>query len=224
MEGLLLLNKPAGKTSFAMVSALRRLLKVKTIGHAGTLDPFATGLLLMLIGKKYTQRSNEFLNFDKEYNAQVRLGIETDTYDCTGAQTAYSHESPSLEQLEAALAQFQGQVSQIPPMFSAKKVKGKKLYELARKGIVIERQPVLVQMNIQLLGYSYPHIELKVSCSKGTYIRSLAHDLGKALGCGGHLAALQRTRCGPYHLADSFDGMLLEQSHCLQDLLKALKR
>ena len=190
-EGLLLLNKPAGKTSFAMVAALRRLLKVKTIGHTGTLDPFATGLLLLLIGKKYTKLSNQFLNSDKEYLARVHLGITTDTYDCEGIPTAHSSLIPSLEQVEKSLTRFQGQILQIPPMYSAKKVKGKKLYELARKGIEVERQPVQVELETRLLDYHYPYLELKISCSKGTYIRSVAHDLGLALGTGAHLAALK---------------------------------
>ena len=205
-EGILLVNKPAGKTSFSLIGALRKKTGIKKIGHAGTLDPFATGLMIILIGKKFTTQSDTFLNHDKEYEATVHLGIETTTYDPEGAITSQHDRIPSLQELEAALTQFQGTIQQIPPMFSAKKIQGKKLYELARKGIEVERKAATVTVKTELVDYSYPELKLKISCSKGTYIRSIAFDLGRVLGCGAHLKKLTRTRCGPYHLNDSIDG------------------
>lgn len=211
-SGILLVNKPKNKTSFSLVGALRRLLKVKKIGHAGTLDPFATGVMVLLVGKQYTKLSDKFLAADKEYLATVHLGIETDSYDCDGKLIAENPSIPSEEELNKALEKFQGEVEQTPPMFSAKKIKGKKLYELARQGISIERQPVKVHLTTKLLHYDYPFVELEVKCSKGTYIRSIAHDLGKLLGCGAHLSALQRTRSGAFHLKDCIDGAILYTS------------
>ncbi len=207
-EGILLLNKPEGKTSFSLVSVLRKVLGVQKIGHAGTLDPFATGLMVMLVGKKYTTKSDQFLNQDKEYLAEVHLGKSTDSYDKEGQITNQSDLVPDLDAIQEAISRFQGEIEQIPPMFSAKKIKGKKLYELARQGKEIERAPCKVTVQITFLAYSYPKLHLRVQCSKGTYIRSLAHDIGKVLGCFGHLTALQRVRCGHFHLHDSFQGDL----------------
>ncbi|MBS0604646.1 MAG: tRNA pseudouridine(55) synthase TruB [Verrucomicrobia bacterium] len=211
-EGILPVSKPKTKTSFSLVSTLRRLTGIRTIGHAGTLDPFADGVMVLLIGKKYTQLSNRFLNQDKEYIATVHLGITTDSYDIDGQITAQSPFIPSLAEVEDALLKFQGTILQTPPMFSAKKVEGKKLYELARKGITIERQPSPVTLRIELIKYSYPLLELKVQCSKGTYIRSLAYDIGLELTCGAHLSALTRTRSGSLSLEDCCDGARLMES------------
>ena len=205
-EGILLVDKPAGKTSFSLVAMLRRHLKVKKIGHAGTLDPFATGVMVMLIGRAYTKLSDSLLCQDKEYIAKVRLGLATDTFDCDGVVQKSSDYIPSKEQIDTVLAQFQGEIEQIPPMYSAKKLQGKKLYELARKGVEVERKPVKISVNIVNLGYCYPELELHVTCSKGTYIRSLAHDIGEALGCGGHLISLQRVRSGDFRLENCVDG------------------
>lgn len=208
-EGILPINKPAGKTSFALVTILRQLTKIRTIGHAGTLDPFATGVMVLLIGKRFTTLSSQFLGQDKEYIATVHLGIETTTYDPEGEVTATSPLIPSLSAIDQALLQFQGTISQTPPMFSAKKVQGKKLYELARKGIVIERHSVPVTLDTTLLDYSYPFLSLKIRCSKGTYIRSIAHDLGKILGCGAHLSQLTRTKSGSISLDQCCNGAQL---------------
>lgn len=208
--GILLLDKPPGKTSFHMVAILRRLLGVQKIGHSGTLDPFATGVMVMLIGRTFTRLSDQFLEADKEYIAQIRLGISTDTFDCDGCVTQESSLRPTLAQVETALAYFQGEIEQIPPMFSAKKQQGKKLYELARQGIVVERKPVKIKLTTCLISYDYPFINISVSCSKGTYIRSIAYDLGIMLGCGGHLTALQRTRSGCFHLKDCFKLEMVE--------------
>jgi tRNA pseudouridine55 synthase len=208
-KGILLIDKPRGKTSFSLVSSLRKLLGVKKIGHAGTLDPFATGVMVMLIGREYTRQSDQFLCEDKEYLAQIHLGISTDTFDCEGAIEKQSDLVPTLEQIERVLNQFQGELDQVPPMYSAKKINGKKLCELARKGKTVERQPVKVKVKITLISYEYPFVNIAVSCSKGTYIRSLAYDIGNVLGCGGHLSKLQRTRSGPFSINDCFDGSLL---------------
>ncbi|MBI5273386.1 MAG: tRNA pseudouridine(55) synthase TruB [Chlamydiia bacterium] len=210
-QGLLLIDKAAGFTSFQIVSLLRRITREKTIGHAGTLDPFATGVMVMLIGREFTKRSNEFLSSDKQYHATVHLGVETSTYDIDGQILGTSPQIPSLAQIEMALAEFQGAIFQTPPMYSAKKVAGQKLYDLARRGITIERAPVQVTLSVQLLDYTYPHLTLLIDCSKGTYIRSLAHDLGKNLGCGAHLSALIRTKSGSFSLDDCVSQHLLTE-------------
>lgn len=201
MNGILLIDKEKGSTSFHLVSLLRKKTHIETIGHAGTLDPFATGVMVLLIGRPFTRLSEQFLNSDKQYRATLHLGVATDSYDIDGQVTSRSDLIPTLSQIELALSSFQGELLQVPPMFSAKKIGGKKLCDLARKGISVERQPVLVRLKITLLSYTYPHLELLVDCSKGTYIRSLAHDLGQALGCGAHLSALQRTKSGSFTLA-----------------------
>ena len=208
-EGILLVDKAAGSTSFHIVSQLRKLTGIDKIGHAGTLDPFATGVMVMLIGKSFTRRSNEFLENDKEYRATLKLGVTTDTYDKEGQVVATSDKIASEEEVRQGIASFQGAISQIPPMFSAKKVQGKKLYELARKGIEIARAPVTVQVEIELLRCEYPEVEIRVTCSKGTYIRSLAHDIGQKLGCGAHLIALTRLRSGPFLLEKCLPQALL---------------
>ena len=188
------------------MGCLRRLSGVRTIGHTGTLDPFATGVMILLIGKEYTRLSNRFLNLDKDYQARVYLGKTTTTFDPEGEVMETSPIQPTLNQIEEALKQFQGSVMQTPPMFSAKKVKGVPLYKLARKGKVVERAAVPITLQITFISYEYPHLDLSISCSKGTYIRSIAHDLGQVLGCGAYLKELVRTRCGPYTLSECLDG------------------
>lgn len=208
-EGILLINKPKGKTSFSLVSRLRHILGVKTIGHAGTLDPLATGVMILMIGKNYTRLSSQLLVQDKEYLAEVTLGISTDSYDADGNEVSRSDKVPTEEEILLSLKHFQGEFFQIPPMFSAKKVKGQKLYDLARKGKNIEREPVKITTDTKLISFCYPKILLNIRCSKGTYIRSIAHDLGVHLGCGAHLSALQRSRSGAYKIDDCIDGNLL---------------
>ncbi len=220
-EGILLIDKPRGKTSFSLIPFLRRLSGLKTIGHAGTLDPFATGVMVMLLGKNYTRLSERFLSSDKEYLAKVRLGIATDSFDCDGKETQRSEKIPSLEEIELCLKKFQGTLMQTPPMFSAKKVKGKKLYELARKGITIERAPVQVHISTKLISYTYPELELLITCSKGTYIRSLADEIGKELGSYGHLSSLVRTRSGTFHLHECLSWDQITSSQF--DLRKSLR-
>lgn len=210
VQGILLINKPTGKTSFSLVATLRRLLNVKTIGHAGTLDPLATGVMVLLIGRDYTRLSDRLLTHDKAYRATIRLGISTDSYDAEGQVTHQSDRIPTQSEVETALQRFQGEIQQVPPMFSAKKHQGRKLYELARKGQVVDRPPVKVKLTTHLLKYAYPLIEIDVDCSKGTYIRSIAHDLGQQLSCGAHLSALQRTRSGPFSISMCIDGSDLQ--------------
>lgn len=211
-EGILPINKPTGITAFTLVRKLRRLLGVKKIGHAGTLDPFATGVMVMLIGRNYTKLSDKLMGQEKEYVGRVHLGIVTDTYDSDGVEVETNDSVPSLTQVEEALTFFQGEIQQIPPMYSAKKINGQKLYDLARKGEVIERKPVTLQVQTDLIAYEYPYIDIRVTCSKGTYIRSIAHDLGEKLGCGAHLSSLTRTRSGFFTLSNCLEGDRLEAS------------
>ncbi len=206
IEGILIVNKPKGKTSFSLVYELRKALGVKKIGHAGTLDPFATGVMVMLIGKKYTRLSDQFLTSEKEYLATVHLGIETDTYDCEGQQLFSSSHEPSLEAVKKVIEKFQGEIEQIPPMFSAKKQNGKKLYQIAREGKSVERKACKVTLSTEFIHYCYPKLTLKITCSKGTYIRSIAHDMGSLLQTGAHLTDLTRTRSGIYTLPQSMSG------------------
>ncbi|CAM0117054.1 tRNA pseudouridine(55) synthase TruB [Rhabdochlamydiaceae symbiont of Dictyostelium giganteum] len=209
LKGLLLVDKPTRKTSFSLVSALRKKTGVQKIGHTGTLDPFATGLMILLIGKEFTTLSDQLLAQEKEYEATLTLGVSTDSYDRDGAVTSLSDVIPSLERVQEMLLQFQGTIQQTPPMFSAKKVQGKRLYRLARQGIEIKRPASFVTVKTVFLEYNYPHLSLHITCSKGTYIRSIAHDLGQLLGCGAHLLELRRLRCGEFHIIDSVRGELL---------------
>jgi tRNA pseudouridine55 synthase len=200
--GVLPVNKSSQCTAFHLVSLLRRRTGIEKIGHAGTLDPFATGVMVMLIGRYYTRLSNQFLAADKEYCATIKLGQATDTFDIDGKVLSESDYVPSLFELEQALLSFQGDCLQIPPMFSAKKQGGKKMYELARKGITIDRPSNCVHLQTTLIRYDYPMIELRIICSKGTYIRAIANDLGSLLHCGAFLHTLIRTRSGRYTLSD----------------------
>lgn len=217
--GLLLVNKAANKTSFSLVSILRKLTNIKKIGHAGTLDPFATGLMIMLIGKDYTKKSDKFINHDKEYLCTLHLGYTTETFDTESEKVLVSKKVPTFDEIKKVIDLFQGEQKQIPPMYSAKKIKGQKLYDLARKGISIKREPINVNIEIKIEDYSYPHLDLKVSSSKGTYIRTLANDIGEKLETGAYLTKLIRTRCGPFHLKDAIDQEKLSTNINLTPLL-----
>ncbi|MDE3090508.1 MAG: tRNA pseudouridine(55) synthase TruB, partial [Chloroflexota bacterium] len=203
LDGILNVNKPAGMTSHDVVSVVRKFSRVKRVGHAGTLDPMATGVLLVCLGQ--ATRVVEYLtDHDKKYRARVRLGIETDTYDATGAVVAQRAVTATREQIETALRGFIGKISQQPPAYSAIKQKGVPLYKLARQGKEVETAPRPVEIfSIDLRAVELPDVELDVHCSKGTYIRSLAHDLGEKLGCGAHLTALTRTASGHFTLDDA---------------------
>lgn len=209
-EGILLIDKPQGRTSFSLIRALVRLIGVKKIGHAGTLDPFATGVMVMLIGRRFTRLSDVLLFEDKEYSAIAYLGTTTDSYDCDGKVVGTSKKVPTMEEIQKAVSYFQGEIQQIPPMFSAKKVQGKKLYEYARKGLSIERKSATVQVCLQVTNYEYPRLHFTVRCSKGTYIRSIAHELGNMLGCGAYLEELRRLRSGSFSIDQCIDGNLLD--------------
>jgi tRNA pseudouridine55 synthase len=208
--GLFLVNKAKACTSFSVVRSLRRRLNIKKIGHAGTLDPFATGVMVALIGRPYTRLSDTFLNEDKEYLAQVHLGVSTDTFDVDGTITAYSEKCPLMREIEEVISHFQGTIQQTPPMFSAKKIGGKKLYEIARLGKTVHREPVTISLKTTIIEYHYPYLMLRVNCSKGTYIRSIAEELGAMLGCGAHLSALERTRSGSFHIEDCIASDVIE--------------
>lgn len=154
----------------------------------------------MLLGKLYTKKSSQFLTDDKEYVARITLGISTDTFDCDGKILLTSNKVPTETEILECIQQFQGTLLQTPPMFSAKKIRGKKLYELARRGIEVAREPIPVKISTQLLSYVYPFLDLSIACSKGTYIRSIAHEMGNQLGSFGHLSSLVRTRSGSFRL------------------------
>ncbi|MGA0242334.1 MAG: tRNA pseudouridine(55) synthase TruB [Candidatus Marinamargulisbacteria bacterium] len=205
MNGFLLINKPTGITSYDVIRQLKKILPKKTkIGHSGTLDPFATGLMIIAIGRNYTKQLNTLLNLDKTYLAEITFGIETDSYDIDG-NVVKNHSHPlnlTLDNIQSELAAFKGDINQLPPAFSAKKINGTPAYKLARNGHVVElksNQVSIYDLNIITSDLSEKNtLSLSIHCSKGTYIRSLAHDIGQALGVGGHLSKLLRTRIGSH--------------------------
>lgn len=203
VNGVLLLDKPLGITSNAALQTARRLYNAAKAGHTGTLDPLATGLLPLCFGEA-TKFSGELLDADKSYDAIIRLGVTTDTADAEGQVLETRPVAVTLGEVELALDRFRGEIMQVPPMHSALKKDGKPLYEYARAGIVIERAPRPVTIHaIRLLAFNAETISFSVDCSKGTYIRTLAQDIGAVLGCGAHLGGLRRTRIGSLHLAQS---------------------
>ena len=202
--GFLIVDKPGGATSFSMVSLVRRLSGVRRVGHAGTLDPLASGVLPIAVGA--ATRLIEYLDdAAKTYVAVVRLGAATTTYDAEGEVTdTHDASAVSRDEVESTLRDFVGEIEQVPPRFSALKVAGKPMYAYAREGAAVTPQPRRVRIDsIRLLRYANPDAEIEVVCGKGTYIRSLAHDLGARLGCGAHLAALRRTSSGGFTLAEA---------------------
>lgn len=203
MNGILIVDKPADWTSHDVVAKLRGLLKEKRVGHGGTLDPMATGVLPVFLGR--ATRAVEFCEaFDKEYIAGLRLGIVTDTQDITGAVLSTSDVSVTAGEVEDAVRHFIGQQEQIPPMYSAVKIGGTRLYELARRGIETERAPRRITIEtIEILEMQANCILLRVVCTKGTYIRTLCHDIGQLLGCGGTMSSLRRTRVGAFALDEA---------------------
>jgi len=200
-DGLLNIDKPLGMTSMEVVRQVKQLTGQRHCGHGGTLDPEATGVLPVCLGQA-TRLMEYILEGGKEYQATLRLGVTTDTYDAVGEVIARSDPSSvTRAAFEGALEAFRGDVLQTPPMFSALKRQGRPLYELARQGIEVERQPRKVTIgHLEITSWQPPDATLLVQCSKGTYIRSLAHDIGQALGCGAHLTALRRTRSGAFRL------------------------
>jgi tRNA pseudouridine55 synthase len=203
LEGILLINKPLKISSFGVISVLRRLTKVRKIGHCGTLDPLATGLLICLVGKNYTRLSDKLITQNKAYVADICLGASTTTYDKEGAIVNTSMHIPTKEQLIDSIASFQGKTMQTPPLFSAKKVGGVKACDAARQGKEVTLAACEVEMSIKLLEYNYPHLKVEISCSKGTYIRSFAHDLGIKLTTYAHLGGLCRIQSGSFNLSQA---------------------
>lgn len=203
VNGILLVDKPAGWTSHDVVAKLRGLYRERRIGHSGTLDPMATGLLVVFIGR--ATRAVQFAeNHVKEYLAGLHLGITTDTQDTTGTVIDRCAVSAGESELNAVLASFRGEINQLPPMYSAVKIDGKKLYESARKGIEIERKPRRIEISrLELTGRDGDDWLLSVRCSKGTYIRTLCSDIGDKLGCGGAMSSLRRLTCGAFCLDDA---------------------
>lgn len=226
MNGILVVDKPAGITSHDVVSRVRQMLKTKRVGHTGTLDPFATGVMVILVGK--ATRLAQFLDKDeKEYEATVRFGYETDTGDLTGTPTIETDQKATAALLrdvdwEEVLPAFRGEIEQVPPMYSAKKVGGKKLYEHARRGETIERKPVRVRvssLSVNSSSLTPRSLDLRVTCSAGTYIRTLAEDIGRKIGVGAHVAALRRTRAGAFSIGSA---LTLEHLESVDDPSSAL--
>lgn len=211
-----LVDKPGGITSFGVVKTVRWALRVKKVGHAGTLDPMATGLLIVLVGRGATRQQDRFMGLPKTYTATVRLGQTTTTYDAEGdVETTVDASDVSDAAIEEALRALRGDILQRPPIFSAIKRDGERLYKKARRGetVEIEPRPTTVYA-FDVLDRRGDDLDVRVECSKGTYVRSLAHDLGQALGVGGHLTALRREAIGPFQASEAFD---------LDDLMEAAR-
>ena len=224
-RGLLLVDKPEGPTSHDIVGVARRALGMRRVGHAGTLDPFATGLLLLLVGQA-TRLSEYFVGMDKTYDAVLRLGAVTDTDDRTGTVTETSEAWRTLEAeaVHRAAAGFRGSLEQIPPAFSAKKVKGERLYAKARRGEVVAPDPVRVEVYaLDVTAVELPEVHFRVRCSSGTYVRALGRDIGRTLGVGGHLTELRRTRIGPFDVADAVPPELLTTESAIPRLVDPLQ-
>lgn len=203
MDGILIVNKPKGWTSHDVVGKIRHIAQMKKVGHAGTLDPIATGVLVVLLGKA-TKLSDILLQKDKTYRAGVRLGLTTDTYDITGVVISQTEPEITKDEVDSVLRRFEGKQLQQPPMYSAVKQGGKKLYELARQGIEVERPLREVEIySIDRLDFASPSFTIEVHCSKGTYIRSLIHDIGQTMGSGACMESLCRTASGRFLLSDA---------------------
>ncbi len=234
-DGIILIDKEEGKTSFEVVKAIRRLLRVKKVGHAGTLDPFATGLLIILLGQG-TKLSNYLMAGDKAYQATMRLGVETDTQDLTG-HVVKRGLVPEFEPefIRKVALRFVGEIEQVPPPFSAVNYRGKRAYELARKGIKMDLQKRRVKVHsLSITSIDLPDVTMEVTCSRGTYVRSLAADLGKELGPGAHLKSLRRLCAGPFSVKDALslenvehlsrDGLAPQRIIPLNDALPEMKQ
>ncbi len=204
LEGILLVDKPTDHTSHDVVARLRGKLKTKRVGHAGTLDPMATGLIIILVGKA-TRVSQYLISLDKEYEGTVELGKVTDTQDAEGEVLETLPVPPLTEaEVKAAIQAFHGDQYQTPPMYSAIKIAGQPLYKAARKGEEIEREPRFIRvMSWELTRFALPRFDFRMRVTKGTYVRTLAHDLGRKLGCGAHLAALRRTATDKFHVSQA---------------------
>lgn len=203
MDGILNLDKPQGLTSHDVVARVRAVARQRRVGHAGTLDPLASGVLVVCLGRA-TRLAEYLMASPKRYWAEARLGVATDSYDAAGQVVAERPVRVSREEVEAALERFRGTILQVPPMVSALKRDGKRLYELARQGIEVERAARPVEISeLKLASWAPPDLALEVTCSAGTYVRSLVHDLGQLLGCGAHVTALVRLASGDFRLEDA---------------------
>ncbi len=210
-EGLLLIDKPTGPTSHDIVDVVRRVSGIRRVGHTGTLDPLASGLMIICLGRA-TRLAEYVSSLPKSYRATVRLGQETDSYDSEGSVIWEKHVSFSSDELNLALNSFRGEIFQKPPLFSAKKVKGVPLYKLARKGqqVSIPERSVTIY-DLELIGWEQPDLDLFIRCSSGAYIRAIAHDLGSLLNCGGHITSLRRISIGDFSVSDSVPLSTLSQ-------------
>ena len=220
MTGVVNINKPIGRSSHFAVAVIRRITKIKKVGHTGTLDPLATGVLPICIGREATKLSQFIMDSQKEYRAVLKLGFSTTTQDSEGEITSERKVECTKAEIEDAIKSFVGEIVQIPPMYSAIKINGKKLYELARKGVEVEREPRKVTIHyIDILNINEEEneAEIVIGCSKGTYIRTLCNDIGEKLGCGGYMKSLVRTKCGGFDIKDS---ITLEE---FEELFKAGK-
>lgn len=227
MQGLLLIDKPPGWTSFDVVNYIRRIVataegkrpKSVKVGHSGTLDPFATGLLVILIGKDYTRRASELTKLDKTYEASMQLGSTSTTGDPEGELASVSDQIPTKEALKLAVEKFKGKIQQTPPAYSAVKVNGQRAYKLARAGkqVVIEPREVTIK-RLEITDYNYPEVKLTADVSSGTYIRTLVEDLGKILKTGAYTIALRRTKVGNYEIMSAIAPTLLTTSNILPHL------
>lgn len=206
ISGLMVINKPKDWTSFDVVAKVRNLLNVKKVGHTGTLDPQATGVLVLCIGNG-TKLVQKLTGLDKEYDCEITFGATSTTDDIEGELTTFPDSEPvPLTTVEETLQSFVGTFEQMPPQFSAKKIKGKKAYELARQGKKAELEPALVTVHrVELLDYKWPKLKIKLHCGKGFYVRSLARDMGEKLGVGGYLSDLKRTRVGHFAIEQAVD-------------------
>jgi tRNA pseudouridine55 synthase len=206
LDGAILIDKPAGPTSHDVVDAIRRQFNIKKVGHCGTLDPNATGLLLIVLGRG-TKLSEKLMSDDKVYEGTIKFGETTDSYDADGELLASLPVPPlTVDQLNEAATEFVGDIMQTPPMVSAVKKGGVPLYKLARKGIEVEREPRLIHIyNFRFSSYTEPTGQFRLACTKGTYVRSVAHELGQKLGCGAHLANLRRVSSGKFDVAEAVE-------------------
>ena len=213
-EGIILVNKPKGITSHDVVDIVRKRLKMKKVGHAGTLDPLAEGLLIILVGR-CTKLFPKFSGFDKVYSGILKLGEVTSTGDSQGDITKVSvYKDVSQDKIQGAFSLFVGDLEQIPPMVSALRIKGKRLYDLARKGIVVERNPRKIKIHsLKILNIDLPFVEFLTHCSKGTYIRKLAQDIGEKIGCGAHMVKILRLKIGDFDLKDAVAPEDINEGH-----------
>ena len=207
-NGWLYINKPLGFSSFAVIAKLRRITRIRKIGHSGTLDPLATGLLIVAVGRAYTKQLDKYLKQDKTYRAILKLGYKTETLDAEKPEEFVSNYKPTLEEIEKVLKEFTGEIQQTPPIYSAIQIDGKRLYKLAREGkgdtVEIPSRPVTIY-KIKLLEYNYPNLEIEVEVSSGTYIRSLVRDIGESLKAGAYLTGLIRTEIADLKLEEAVD-------------------